>query len=98
MAKNKSVVIECWDNGGKTADRFTIAISGIQEYGDREYTIILAASANPFHPQGVGQHCAEVLTRQHRQGSYRHLGERMKYYDLPDDVKRFVANELTPEN
>ena len=98
MAKNKSAVIECWDNGGKTADRFTIAISGIQEYGDREYTIILAASANPFHPQGVGMHCAKVLTVKHNQGGNRQFGYRIKYYELLDDVKRFVANELSSEN
>jgi len=97
MSKNKSIIIECWDNGGKTADRYTIAISGIQEYGDRQYTIILGASAQPFHPQGVGQHAAEILTAAHKKGSNKHLGKRIDWYELPPDVQRFVRGELNYE-
>ena len=42
--------IRCYDNGGSTADRYTIVFSG------KNGGFTLYCSENPFHPQGVGQH------------------------------------------
>ena len=99
MAKNKSVVIECWDNGGKTADRFTIAISGLMSVEDEPYTYFLGASKNPYHPQGVGQHSNEMPVSEYEsfRGGWQHLGKRVMFTDLPEEVQKFVACELMPE-
>lgn len=45
--------VRIFDNGGATADRFTIVNT---KTGD-----ILGASENPFHPMGIGQHCGNLV-------------------------------------
>lgn len=42
--------IRCYDNGGRTVDRYTIVFTG------RNGGFTLYCSENPDHPQGVGQH------------------------------------------
>ena len=95
---NKSITIEMWDNGGETIDRYTIAISGLQEIDGEPYTYFMGASDSPFHPQGFGQHGHEIPTWKHKahRGGFRHLGKRVKFYELPPDVQRFITNELIP--
>ena len=102
------VIIDCWDNGGKTADRYTIAISGLQsvevyEGPDRNkqipYAVFLGASEYPFHPQGFGQHSHEVRNREYRRLDYSRacFGKPIDFLELPPDVRRFIAQELMPE-
>lgn len=100
------VVIDCWDNGGETVDRYSITVSGLQSIpvmkGPDEgkmvsYTYHMRASACPFHPQGFGQHGHEEPTRGYSRTRYSHLGKPIDFLDLPADVRRFVASELMPE-
>jgi hypothetical protein len=45
--------IKVFDNGGETFDRFTIV--------NLEDGEVYGASENPFHPQGFGQFCGNVV-------------------------------------
>ena len=77
--------LRIYDNGGKTADRYTIlppkwAGPEWREVGRMWQAI--GASRNPFHPQGVGMHCAATPGP--------HLGKRINWDDLPPKVQQFA--------
>ena len=55
------------DNGGKTFDRYTI----INKDGD-----MFGASVNPFHPQGFGMFCGNVVEYQEKQWRMMNLLKR----------------------
>lgn len=88
------LIIDTWDNGGKTVDRHTIAISGIQQIKNEDYTIIISSSSNPFHPQGVWQHSNEIKTDDFYDMSDCCFGNHIKFWLLPSDVKRAVYEEI----
>ena len=83
-------VLRIWDNGGKTADRYTIIpprhATAYRERG-REWAAIAASDA-PYHPQGFGMHVTAVPGA--------HLGRRIHWDALPADVQRF-ARDAFPE-
>ena len=83
-----SMVLACYDNGGRSFDRYTIL------YGAPWWTPEMgrnvpyfAASERPFHPQGFGQH-GEMPTYNRAA-----LGKKIKFSDLPDDVQRAVIQD-----
>jgi len=80
--------VRCYDDGGRTADRYTVVFTG--RYGSRTggRTWVLGMSASPFHPQGVGMRC-EYEHRIDRPTS-RHLGKRIRFDDLPPDCQRLA--------
>lgn len=88
MSKQTSKTMEqrirCYDNGGKTADRYTVVYLEDRER-DGTYTCV-GMSAEPFHPQGVGQHSTAMLGR--------HLGRRISFEALPVDCRRLVLRDL----
>jgi hypothetical protein len=73
-----------YDNGGETADRYTVTFVNIPESRGTVYA--LAANAAPYHPQGFGQHVSATPGR--------HLGALVATSTLPRDVLRFIASEL----
>jgi hypothetical protein len=81
-----SNMLRCYDNGGKTYDRYTIlpcrAWRDYQESPGLWFAI--GASAHPFDPQGFGQTCTAMAGR--------HLGKRVPFDDLPPDVQRFALS------
>lgn len=82
--------LRIYDNGGKTFDRFT-CVPPRWAHQHRERTggfEAIGASANPFHPQGFGQHCTATPGP--------HLGKRIAWADLPEDVQKF-ARQSFPE-
>lgn len=86
--------IACYDNGGKSADRYTVAyLEDVQDQpwvrGRKQYSCV-GMSAEPFHPQGVGQHSTCMLGR--------HLGKKIAFADLPEDCQRLVLRDLYGEN
>ncbi len=89
------IIIDTWDNGGKTADRYTIAISGVQWIGDVEYTCFIGSSNNPIHPQGFWHHSHEVETKQFNRESHAHLGKRISFFALPEEVQACIRREIT---
>lgn len=72
--------LEIWDNDGKTADRYTIFFD--------ESDDCVGSSSSPFHPQGFWQHTSG------QRGE--HLGKRVEFEQLPDDVQRAIRQELEP--
>jgi hypothetical protein len=82
------VRISCWDNGGKTPDRYTVLFMDCQNV-NRTYEA-LCMSSSPFHPQGFGQHS------QGMPGS--HLGKKIKFEQLPSDCQILVKQDLEIES
>jgi len=81
----KILPVKCYDNGGKTFDRYTVV------YLDDKYKVqgkvwytMLGMSNNPF--EGFGQHCEGQLGK--------HLGKKIAFDDLPEDCKKLVLIEL----
>jgi hypothetical protein len=77
-----------YDNGGKTADRYTLVVPSIDEPGKLD---MWGFDENPYHPQGFGQYAGSY----HKMGSYSHLGKLVSISDLPDKAQRFVKETLT---
>lgn len=87
--------IRCYDNGGTSADRYTVIFGG--RHGQTEpdgSQPALAMSAEPCHPQGVGMH---VSCRDSngwgftpKLGRTCHLGKRIPFAQLPADCRRLV--------
>lgn len=79
--------VRCYDNGGATFDRYTVVFTGRYKKNGR-YFEYLGMSANPFHPQGFGQHGEH--TTQIDRPSYAHLGKKISFSDLPKDCQECV--------
>ena len=77
--------IRCYDNGGKTADRYTVVYLDCPENAPGMYWSI-GMDSSPFHPHGFGQHGAAMLGR--------HLGKRIRFADLPEDCRQCVRQDL----
>lgn len=77
--------VRLYDNGGKTADRYTaVYLDHVERggmYGCR------GMSSDPFHPQGVGMYGAAMPGR--------HLGRRISWEDLPAPCRRAVEADLS---
>ena len=88
-------MIRCYDNGnrpdGGTCDRYTIVFTGRYRHLTGGEFLYLAASGEPFHPQGFGQH--GFSRSQIDRPKYSHLGTPIKFVDLPADVQRFVLGD-----
>lgn len=79
--------IKCYDNGGRTADRYTVLyLDRRVNGGSRGPCEGVSMSATPFHPQGFGQHGDFV------RGS--HLGKVIRFKDLPEDCRKLVIQDL----
>jgi hypothetical protein len=81
--------IRIFDNGGKTADRYTVVYLSMPDSRDifhRQTFESLGMSAEPFHPQGVGMHGAAIP------GS--HLGKRIRWEQLPVDCQKAVLQDF----
>lgn len=77
----KDVVI--YDNGGETADRFTVAFPFDHRNG---FAACVGMSFSPFHPQGFCQHGECKIGA--------HLGKQISYVDLNDDCAMVIRLEL----
>ena len=82
--------VRCYDNGGETADRYTVVFTGRYRGKTGGECLYIGASAAPFHPQGIGQHgsAPNMIDRP----SYGHLGRRVAFAKLPADVQRMVLS------
>ena len=91
VIKGNSIIegqpIRCYDNGGKTCDRYTVVYMAEPERQPNTFAA-LGMSAAPFHPQGFGQHCTAMPGK--------HLGRRILFSALPDDCQKLVIRDLTP--
>lgn len=100
--------VRCYDNGGKTADRYTVVYTGkyrtigSKRGGERvnggfQY---VGMSALPFHPQGFGQHGEHTQQIDVNKwgfapamGRSNHLGKRIPFNTLPADCQKLVMRD-----
>lgn len=79
-------VLACYDNGGSTADRYTVMLGGSLWSADMGRTVFyLAMSGAPTHPQGFSQW--GEMPAANRTGFGRHV----RWLDLPDHIRAHVA-------
>lgn len=89
--KRYGTVLRCYDNGGRSFDRYTIIPPRwAHQYRERDPRTFhaIGASCNPYYPQGFGMYITAMPGP--------HLGKRVHWQDLPDDVQRF-ASQAFPE-
>lgn len=76
--------IRIYDNGGQTADRYTVVYMDEPERQPGMFAC-LGMNAYPFHPQGIGMHSTAMPGP--------HLGKRIGWDALPEDCKRAVIQD-----
>ena len=96
--------VRCYDNGGKTIDRFTVVFSGrsaADHCGHVTQWPFLAMNSAPFHPQGFGQHghsnnrpCdVDPWGFPPAMGRKNHLGRRIPFAELPEDCRKLALRD-----
>ncbi len=82
--------IKCYDNGGKTFDRYTVVyLDEPESYRNPQGKTLYEArgmSEHPFHPQGFGQACTAAPGK--------HLGKLIQFSDLPPDCQKLVKQDM----
>jgi hypothetical protein len=91
FSDNAPRYIRCYDNGGRSYDRYTVAYTGRYRHKTGGEFWYVAMSANPYHPQGFGQHGSS--TSQIDWPTYGHLGKRIAFAELPDDCRKVVISD-----
>lgn len=87
--------VRCYDNGGASADRYTVVYTGrYRGNGNFQY---VGMSALPFHPQGVGMHGEHPQQIDVNKSGFapaigrkNHLGKRITFAELPPDCQKLV--------
>lgn len=89
--------IRIYDNQGETADRYTVIFTYAHCFKPKDYPHgwfpVLGMSDNPFHPQGVGIH--SEYTEPIDYPSYKHLGKKIKFSNLPENCQKAVIDDYT---
>ena len=85
--------IRCYDNGGKTFDRYTVVFTGKYLHKTNGSSQYVGMSENPFSPQGFGQHGESNTNQPIDKPSYKHLGKKIEFSELPQDCKTLVIND-----
>ena len=80
--------LRIYDNGGKTADRYTVLFMDQKERGADTFAC-LGMDKDPFHPCGIGQHSSGTPGV--------HLGRRIPFDLLPEPCRRTVLADC-PRN
>jgi len=95
--------IRCYDNGGKTADRYTVVYTGLynnlnrpkrggERYAEPFLYFHTGMSTNPFHPQGFCQH-GESTTGPIDWPRYSHLGKPIAFLELPSSCRNVIVTD-----
>lgn len=84
--------IRCYDDGGKSVDRYTVVFTGRYRQKTGGVFIYLAMNAAPFHPQGFGQH-GESEFQPIDRPTAKHLGRKVAFSALPDDCRKLVVSD-----
>jgi hypothetical protein len=85
------------DNGGRTADRYTILDAHLDEHGQHQFG---AFNERPFSPDGFGQHGSipSSAFRIHKREHFRALGRRTRIETLGPDAKRFAEEFMQTQS
>lgn len=98
MPDGKPRYVRCYDNGGRSMDRYTVVYTGrYKQIGvpagqykkNSRYFEYIGMSAHPF--QGFGQHGEH--TQPIDRPSYSHLGKKISFDELPEDCKQCVLQD-----
>jgi len=81
--------IRCYDNCGRSFDRYTVVYTG--NYKGRDGCDYMGMSENPYHPQGFGQHGWNQQVIDYPK--YSHLGKKIQFTDLPPDCQDAVIQD-----
>lgn len=91
-------VLDVWDNGGRTADRFTVFLFGdgwgVRGRGPGDTRVpYLAMSTDPTSPQGFSQF-GEISAHDRAGFAFERRGgnRRISWADLPDHIREHVRN------
>ena len=80
--------IRCYDNGGESFDRYTVVFTGRYKHRLNGEFLHYGLSASPCSPQGFGQ---SGTSQNHIDSpSYKHLGKRINFSDLPQECRFFI--------
>lgn len=79
--------VRIYDAGRAVLDRYTIIFVNRRPF--KPYYEALAASRDPYHPQGFGQHILCLLPNKYNR---LHLGRRLRLDQLPEKVQDFVKD------
>lgn len=87
-------VIACYDNGGRSADRYSFLIGSTTWNGSSRFIPCLSTSGDPEHPQGVSMWCDAA----HPHGDTEtHLGSKIEWEKVPKRVRLHVLRRLEPD-
>jgi hypothetical protein len=84
-------VLDCFDNKGKTTDRYTVLFGGsLWEPSMGRNVQYLGMSDAPTHPQGFSMwgECS---------ANWRPARERVRWLDLPEHIRKHVIARATEE-
>lgn len=87
-------VLDCFDNCGQTADRYTVLMYWPELDGN---VAVLGMSGAPTHPQGVSMwseyHGREIAAYRYREGK-----TRIQWSALPESIRQHVVARATESN
>lgn len=105
LPNGQPLYVRVYDNEGETFDCYTVVFTGRYPKNNREF-MYLGMSANPFDPQGFGQHgfsnripidlghtSRGNLKWPPEIGRKCHLGKRIAFSDLPPDCQQLVLSD-----
>lgn len=82
--------VRCWDNGGATADRYTVAWIKPYWYKHLPYWTVASMSSDPTHPLGVWG-VTDYCTRSPEK-EVPEWGKRIPFSKLPEKCQELVRN------
>lgn len=92
--------VRCYDNGGNSADRYTVVFTGKYPGKKPRECNYRAMSSNPFHPQGVGLFCwnEDMIDTNNSGfapavGRKNHLGTRIPFSDLTEECQKLIISD-----
>ena len=83
--------LRCYDNEGKSIDRFTVVFTHSHSFGMKGLSPYLGMSSDPSSPQGFGQHMtsSQPIDRP----TYGHLGKKIAFQTLPAACQAMVIDD-----
>jgi len=86
-------ILDCFDNKGKTADRYTVIFGGsLWDESMGRNTAFINMSGDPDSPQGVSM-WGEGMMQDFR---YRFKHRRCRWLDLPENVRAHALMRAQP--